>query len=65
MGGGKAVPRRRKPSPPTPTQGSIGGGALAVVIVWTVGQLGADMPAEVGAAFAAVAADLGRRVGLD
>lgn len=31
-------------------------GALAIVLVWVAGQIGLDMPAEVGAAFAAIAA---------
>lgn len=30
-------------------------GAFATCLVWTVGQVGIDMPAEVGAAFAALA----------
>lgn len=31
-------------------------GAMAIVLVWVAGQIGLDMPAEVGAAFAAIAA---------
>lgn len=32
------------------------GGAFAIVLVWTLGQFGVDMPAEVGAAAATLLA---------
>lgn len=34
-------------------------GALAIVVVWVAGQFGVDMPAEVGASFATLAAFAG------